>query len=220
VYLIVVGAGGIGCAIVDIAVRDHHNVAVIERDPKKAEAVSRRYDTLVINADAASAEILREAGVERADALIATTHDDATNLMVIAAAGDLGVPTIVSVVNNREHADLFRRLGAHVMENPDVIVAGYLYHAARQPQVRDLVTLPGGAQVFRVTIAATSPLVDLTLREAGKEDLIPDGLLIAAVERDGDLVIPSGSTVIRAGDNVTVFTKSHAPESLIEQLTG
>ncbi|MFH1609956.1 MAG: NAD-binding protein, partial [Candidatus Bipolaricaulota bacterium] len=85
-YLIVVGAGGIGCAIVDIAARERHNVAVIERDPKKAEAVSRRYDVLVINADAASAEILREAGVERADALIATTHDDATNLMVIAAA--------------------------------------------------------------------------------------------------------------------------------------
>lgn len=111
-YLIVVGAGGIGSAIIDLAVRDRHNVAVIERDPKRAEAIIRRYDVLVFNADAASADVLREAGAERADALIATTHDDATNLMVIAAAGDLGVPTIVSVVNNPEHTDLFRRLGA------------------------------------------------------------------------------------------------------------
>ncbi|HPD06705.1 MAG TPA: TrkA family potassium uptake protein [Candidatus Bipolaricaulis sp.] len=219
-YLIVVGAGGIGSAIIDLAVRDRHNVAVIERDPKKAEAIIRRYDVLVFNADAASADILREAGAERADALIATTHDDATNLMVIAAAGDLGVPTIVAVVNNPEHADLFRRLGAHVMENPDIIVAGYLYHSAWHPHVRDLVALPGGAQVFRITITANSPLVDLTLREAGKQGLIPEGLLIAAVERNGDLVIPSGSTVIRAGDNVTVFTKGHVPQSTIEQLTG
>jgi len=219
-YMIVVGAGSIGCAIIDIAVRDRHNVAVIERDPKKADAISLRYDTRVINADAASAEILRAAGVERADALIATTHDDATNLMVIAAAGDLGVPTIVSVVNNREHADLFRRLGAHVMENPDVIVAEYLYHAARQPQVRDLVTLPGGAQVFRVTITEKSPFVGTSLRKAGQRSLVPEGTLIAAIERNGDLIIPSGETVIQAGDVVTVFTKSHAPESLIEQLTG
>ncbi|HAZ27223.1 TPA: TrkA family potassium uptake protein [Candidatus Acetothermia bacterium] len=219
-YMIVVGAGSIGCAIIDIAVRDRHNVAVIERDPKKADAISLRYDTRVINADAASAEILRAAGVERADALIATTHDDATNLMVIAAAGDLGVPTIVSVVNNREHADLFRRLGAHVMENPDVIVAEYLYHAARQPQVRDLVTLPGGAQLFRVTITEKSPFVGTSLRKAGQRSLVPEGTLIAAIERNGDLIIPSGETVIQAGDVVTVFTKSHAPESLIEQLTG
>ncbi|HAZ30266.1 TPA: TrkA family potassium uptake protein [Candidatus Acetothermia bacterium] len=219
-YMIVVGAGSIGCAIIDIAVRDRHNVAVIERDPKKADAISLRYDTRVINADAASAEILRAAGVERADALIATTHDDATNLMVIAAAGDLGVPTIVSVVNNREHADLFRRLGAHVMENPDVIVAEYLYHAARQPQVRDLVTLPGGAQVFRATITEKSPFVGTSLRKAGQRSLVPEGTLIAAIERNGDLIIPSGETVIQAGDVVTVFTKSHAPESLIEQLTG
>ncbi|MBC7093911.1 TrkA family potassium uptake protein [Candidatus Bipolaricaulota bacterium] len=219
-YLIVVGAGGIGNAIIDIAVRDRHNVVVIERDPKKAETITRRYDTLVINADAASAEVLREAGAEHADALITTTHDDATNLMVIAAAGDLGVPTIVSVVNNREHTELFRRLGAHVMENPDVIVAEYLYHAARHPRIRDLVTLPGGAQVFRTTVTEKSPLVGTSLREAGQENLVPDGTLIAAIERNGELIIPSGSTVIQAGDIVTVFTKSHAPESLIERLTG
>lgn len=106
------------------------------------------------------------------------------------------------------------------MENPDVIVAGYLYHAAWHPHVRDLVALPGGAQVFRITITERSPLVGLSLREAGKQGLIPDGLLIAAVEREGDLVIPSGSTVLRAGDNVTVFTKGHVPQSTIEGLTG
>ncbi len=219
-FLIVVGAGGIGTAIVDIAVPDRHNVVVIERDPKRAEAISRRYDVLVINADAASAEVLREAGADRADALIATTHDDATNLMVIAAAQDLGVPTIVSIVNNREHTELFRRLGAHVMENPDVIVAEYLYHAALHPRVRDLVTLPGGAQVFRTTITERSPLVGITLKEAGSRGLIPPGLLIAAVERNGDLVIPSGSTILQAGNVVTIFTKGHVAQSVIEQITG
>jgi len=219
-YLIVVGAGGIGSAIIDLAVHDRHNVVVIERDPKKAEGVTRRYDVLVINADAASADILREAGAERADALIATTHDDATNLMVIAAAGDLGVPTIVSVVNNPEHTELFRRLGAHVMENPDVIVAGYLYHSAWHPRVRDFVALPGGAQVFRITLNENSPLAGLSLREAGKQGVIPEGLLIAAVERDDELIIPSGSTVLQAGNTLTVFTKGHIPGSVIEGLTG
>ena len=60
----------------------------------------------MIQADPASVDALREAGAERADALITTTSDDATNLMVIAAAQDLGIPTIVSVVNNRAHTEL------------------------------------------------------------------------------------------------------------------
>lgn len=219
-YLIVVGAGGIGTALVELAVRDGHNVAVIERNPERASAIAHKYDVLVIQADAASAEALREAGAERADALITTTSDDATNLMVIAVAQDLGVPTILSVVNNRAHTMLFKRLGAHVMENPDVIVAEYLYHAALHPKIRDLVTLPGGAQLFRVTLPPHSPLVGQSLREAGEKGLIPEGVLVAAVERDGELEIAHGNTILQPGDILTVFTKSHTPERLISLLSG
>ncbi|HHE48570.1 MAG TPA: TrkA family potassium uptake protein [Candidatus Acetothermia bacterium] len=219
-YMIVVGAGGIGNALVEIALRDRHNVAVIERDPRKAEAISRKFDALILNADAASVDVLREAGAERADALIATTSDDATNLMVIVLGGDLGIPSLVSVVNNREHTELFRRLGANVMENPEVIVAEYLYNAVHRPKIKDLVTLSGGAQVFRAAVTEKSPLVGRTLREAGQRGLVPNGVLIAAIERSGETIIPSGTTAIEAGDLITVFSKEHATNALIEQLTG
>jgi len=219
-YIIIVGAGGIGSALVEISQRDRHNVAVIEKDPHKAELISRRFDVLVINEDAASIDVLREAGGERADALIATTSDDATNLMVVVLGGDLGIPSLVSVVNNREHTELFRRLGANVMENPEVIVAEYLYNAVQRPKIKDLVTLSGGAQVFRAAVTDRSPLVGRSLREAGGKGLIPDGVLIAAIERAGETIIPSGSTVIEAGDLITVFTTKHATNALIEHLTG
>ncbi len=219
-YIIVVGAGGIGSALVEIAVRDRHNVVVIERDPKKADLLSRRYDILVINADAASQDVLEDAGADRADAIVATTGDDATNLMIVALAQKLGIPSIVSVVNKREHTELFRKLGANVMENPDVIVAEYLYNALQRPKVKDLVTLSGGAQVFRAVITERSPLVGKSLREAGEAGLIPEGILIAAIEREGDVIIPSGATVIQAGDLVTVFSKGHASDELVEKLTG
>ncbi len=219
-YIIVVGAGGIGSALVEIAVRDRHNVVVIEKDPRKADAMSRRHDILVINDDAASVDVLREAGAERADAIVATTGDDATNLMIVALAQKLEVPSIVSVVNNREHTELFRRLGANVMENPDVIVAEYLYNAVQRPKIKDLVTLSGGAQVFRAVVTERSPLVGKSLREAGEAGLIPDGILIAAIEREGQTIIPSGATVVQAGDLITVFSKGHASDAVVERLTG
>lgn len=219
-YIIVVGAGGIGTALVEIAVRDRHNVVVIEKDPQKADHLSRRHDILVINADAASVDVLREAGADRADAIVATTGDDATNLMVVALAQKLEIPSIVSVVNNREHTELFRKLGANVMENPDVIVAEYLYNAVQRPKMKDLVTLSGGAQVFRAVVTERSPLAGKSLREAGEEGLIPDGILIAAIEREGETLIPSGDTVILAGDLITVFSKGHTSDALVEKLTG
>lgn len=219
-YIIVVGAGGIGGAVVEIALRDRHNVAVIERDPQKAEAISRKHDVLVLNADAASVDVLKEAGAERADALIATTSDDATNLMVMVLGGELGIPSLVSVVNNRDHTELFRRLGANVMENPEVIVAEYLYNAVQRPKIKDLVTLSGGAQVFRAAVTEKSPLVGRTLLEAGKRKLLPEGVLIAAIQRGEETIIPSGNTTIQAGDLITVFTTGHATDELIERLTG
>jgi trk system potassium uptake protein TrkA len=207
-------------AVVEIALRDRHNVVVIERDAKKAEAISRKHDVLVLNADAASVDVLKEAGAERADALIATTSDDATNLMVMVLGGELGIPSLVSVVNNREHTELFRRLGANVMENPEVIVAEYLYNAVQRPKIKDLVTLSGGAQVFRAAVTDKSPLVGRTLLEAGKRKLLPPGVLIAAIQRGNETIIPSGNTTIQAGDLLTVFTTGHATDELIERLTG
>ncbi len=219
-YVIIVGAGGIGSALVDLALRDRHDVAVVERDPRKAESVTRRYDVLVINADAAFTEVIRQAGGDRADALITTTHDDATNLMVIAAAADLGVPSIVSVVNVKAHVDLFRRLGAHVMENPDVIVAESLYNAARRRKLTDLVTMAGGAQMFKMTVTRDSPLLGKSLRECGVQGLIPTGILFAALEREGEMLIPSGTTILREGDVVTVYSKEHVTDDFIEGLAG
>ncbi len=219
-YVIVVGAGGIGSALIELALQDRHDVAVVERDPRKAEGVTRRYDVLVINADAAFTEVIRQAGGERADALISTTSDDATNLMVIAAAADLGIPSIVSVVNVKEHVDLFRRLGAHVMENPDLIVAESLYNAARRRKLTDLVTMAGGAQMFRMTITRNSPLVQKSLLECGKQELIPPGILFAALEREGEVLIPSGPTKLQEGDVVTVYSKEHVSDEFIERLAG
>ncbi len=219
-YIIIVGAGAIGTNLIEIAVKDKNDVVVIERDPQRAEEISRSYDVMVVQADAANAEALKEARAERADALIATTRDDATNLMVIFLGKEYGIPSLVSVVNNKEHNVLFRQLGATVMENPEEIVAEYLYNAIKRPRIRDLITLSGGTQVFKAVITEKSPLVGRSLRESGQAGRIPKNTLIVAIERDGKTIIPFGNTVIQAGDLITVFTSGRATDELVKKLTG
>lgn len=219
-YIIIVGAGAIGTNLIEIALKDKQNVVVIERDPKRAEEISRRYDVLVVQADATSAEALKEAHAERADALIATTRDDATNLMTIFLGKEAGIPHLVSTVNHKEHLALFQELGATTMENPEEIVAQHLYNSIKRPQLIDLVTLAGGAQIFKVTVTEKSPLVGRPLRESGKQGKIPQYTLIIALERQGKLIIPSGNTVLQAGDLITVFSNERASDELVKRFTG
>ncbi len=219
-YMIIVGAGSIGASLIEIAVKEKNNVVVIDENADRAKEISNKYDITVLNGDATSAETVREAGSDRADALIATTSDDAVNLMVVSIAEGLDVPSIVSVVNDKEHAEFFRKLGANVMENPEEVVANHLYNAVKRPKVKDFTILPQGDQIFRLTVNEGSPLVGKTLADSSKRGVIPNTVLLLAVERAGERAIPNEDTTIEAEDVLTVFSMERASDELVEKLTG
>ncbi len=152
-YLVIVGAGDIGTPLIDIATTSGNEVAVIERDEARAERASRQYDCLVINDDATTKETLRDAGTERADALISTTDQDATNVMVCLLAQELEVPTIVSVVHNPEHMSVFKQIGVNTMQNPQHLIAEYLYRAVERPSIVDFMRIGEQAAVFEIAVA-------------------------------------------------------------------
>jgi len=219
-YMIIVGAGSIGASLIEIAVKEKNNVVVIDENADRAKEISNKYDITVLNGDATSAETVREAGSDRADALIATTSDDAVNLMVVSIAEGLDVPSIVSVVNDKEHAEFFRKLGANVMENPEEVVANHLYNAVKRPKVKDFTILSQGDQIFRLTVNEESPLVGKTLADSSKRGVIPNTVLLLAVERAGERAIPNEDTTIEAEDVLTVFSMERASDELVEKLTG
>jgi trk system potassium uptake protein TrkA len=219
-YMIIIGAGTVGASLIDIAVSEKNNVVVIDSNGERARGIQDRYDITVLNANATSADTLREAGADRADALVVTTSDDAVNLMVVSIAVDLGVQSIVSVVNDKEHADFFRNLGANVMENPEDVVAHHLYNAVKRPNVMDFTLLPEGAQIFRLQVGADSPLVDRTISESVQRETVPDSMRILAIARDGQQALIDDEYSIQAGDVLTLFSIERVSDDLVEKLTG
>jgi trk system potassium uptake protein TrkA len=207
-YIVIVGAGDIGTPLIEIATTDGNEVVVVERDEERAERASRQYDCLVINADATSKETLQEAGIERADALISTTDQDATNVMVCLLGQELDVPDIVSVVHNPEHRNLFRQIGVNTMQNPQSLIAEYLYRAVKRPSIVDFMRVGDEAEVFEITVGDDAPIAGKTLGEADAEGLIGADTLIVAIERDGEgkPITPRGNTRIEAGDILTVYS--------------
>lgn len=219
-YVIVVGAGQIGSQVIELLTAGGHEVVVLETDAEVADEIGRQYDCLMINADATVQDNLIEAGADDADAIIATTDSDATNMMVLMIGKELEIPSLVSVVQNHEHMNLFRQIGANVLENPQQLIAEYLVRAMQRPSIQDFMSLEGTAEVFEITVTEGAPIAEMTIEEANEAGLIGEDILIVAIEREDDVLTPRGDTVIHEGDLVTVFSREGATEPVIEEFTG
>ncbi|MBV0902796.1 potassium channel family protein [Haloarcula salina] len=211
-YVIIVGAGDIGTPLIELATRDGNEVVVVEHDDERAEYASREFDCLVINDDATVRATLEDARADRADALLTTTDKDATNVMVCLLAKELEIPDIVSVVHDPEHMSLYRQIGVNTMENPQRLIAQYLYRGVQRPAIIDFMELGGDAEVFEIAVAEGAPIAGLTLRNAADEGILTPDMLVVAVERDGEEtpITPRGGTRIEAGDVVTVYSATGA----------
>lgn len=206
-YVIVVGAGQIGSQLIEMATRANHDVVVIEKDEERADEAASRFDALVLHEDATSRATLEEAGIDRADAVISTTDQDAVNVMAMLLAKEFDVPNRVSVVHNPEHMQLFREIGVNAIENPQRLIAEYLLHTVRRPAVTDFMHLAGEAEIFEIEVDERSPAAGKTLTQIGEESLLDEDVLVVAVERGNETLTPKGNTEILPGDAVTVFSQ-------------
>ncbi|WP_144906805.1 potassium channel family protein [Halobellus captivus] len=207
-YLIIIGAGDIGTPLIDIATKSGNEVVVIERDETRANRAADEFDCLVLNADATSKDTLDDAGAAQADALISTTDQDATNVMTCLLAKEFEVPAILSVVHNPEHMGLFEQIGVNTMQNPQQLIAEYLYRAVARPAIVDYMRIGDDAEVFEITVTDEAPIAGKTLKEAAQSGLLTDEMLVVAIERNENdhPITPRGETTIQAGDLLTVYS--------------
>ncbi len=209
-YLIVVGLGGIGKNLVKIATEEKNDVVVIDQDEKRCREIAAKYDVLMIVGDATEKSTLEQAEANRAHALIATTSDDSANLMMALTAKGMGTKKTVAVVNQEEHVEMFKEAGIYMYENPDMTVARHLYFSVKRPRIKDFLPVSGGkAEIFEVMVSDRSKVVGKKISKLR----IKEGIIVA-IERDGDIILPKGDTVIKPHDLVTIFAKAKNVEKI------
>ena len=210
-YLIIVGAGEIGEKLIALALKNKDDVVVIEKNKEKCEEISKKYDAVVINADATDKETLLDAGADNADALI-TTADDATNLLVMSLAKSIGIPSLVSIVNNEENKPMFIEKGVNIVGNPAAITAEYLYRAVRRPMVKDFMSLGERAEIFKISIPPNAKVAGKAVGEVK----LPRGVSIIVIERDSEVIIPAEDTRFQPGDLVTLLARKDKIDKTME----
>jgi trk/ktr system potassium uptake protein len=201
-YIVIVGAGGIGKRLTELTLKDgNHNVIVIDKDQARCEEIARKYDAVAINADATQEDTLDESEVKKADVLVTTTADDATNLMVVSLAKNKGVKHLISVVNQEESKPMYMEKGVKMVKSPNIVMAEHLYKSIKHPTVEEYMNVGVYAEIFRLPINSNSKLSGKTITDIG----LPKKSLIVAVERDRKFIIPTDDIELFSGDKVTVL---------------
>ncbi|ODN31351.1 potassium transporter TrkA [Fervidobacterium thailandense] len=125
-YVVVVGCGKIGLELATRLSSIGFNVTLIDKNPESFEKLPEDYGGFTVVGDATEREILERAKAGKADLLIVTTEDDATNYFVsVVGAKIFGIPNIISLVNDRENVPLFERTGIRVISPVSLAIESF-----------------------------------------------------------------------------------------------
>ena len=172
------------------------NRAIAER---AAEALER---TIVLNGDGLDSALLNEAGVARADAMLAVTDDDKTNMLAAVRAKAEGCPFAIALINDPTLVPLMAPLGIDAYINPRATTVSSILRHIRHGRVRQVYSIGDAeAEMIEAEVMSTSPLAGQTMRDID----FPEGVLIGAVMKNGEVMRPLGTLKIEAGDVIALF---------------
>jgi trk system potassium uptake protein TrkA len=204
--VIIVGGGNIGLFLAEALEAEHPNVSpkLIELDTKRSQYVAEQLTrTVVLNGDALDRELLEEANVQATETVIAVANDDEVNILASLLAKRYGCTRAMTLINNASYAPLITSLGIDVVVNPRAITVSRILEHVRRGRIRSVHSLPDGlAEVIEAEALETSPLVGSPLREID----LPPGMIVGAIARGEEVIIPRGETVIQAHDRIIMFT--------------
>ncbi|MEE8545658.1 MAG: Trk system potassium transporter TrkA [Alphaproteobacteria bacterium] len=215
--VVIVGGGNIGVYLAQQLEHEHPDVKakIIEIDRARAEYVADQLGrTVVIHGNALDREILDEANVGTAEAIIAVANDDEVNILSSLLAKRDGCKRAMTLVNNPTYPPLVASLGIDVVISPRATTVSTILHHIRRGRILSVHSVAGGAaEVIEAEALETSPLVGKPLRDVD----LPAGITVGAVVRGEESIIPRGDTRIEAHDRVVIFAVSDVVKK-VEQL--
>ncbi|MEM9974400.1 MAG: Trk system potassium transporter TrkA [Pseudomonadota bacterium] len=206
--VVIVGGGNVGLSVAQEleARRERVRVKVIERNRQCAERAADALErTIVLNGDGLSRELLAEAGIDRANAVLAVTDDDKTNLLTAVRAKSAGCPFTICLVNDPTLIPLMGPLNIDAYIDPRATTVSSILRHIRHGRVRGVYSIGDAeAEVIEAQVLSTSPIAGQLIRDID----FPEGVLVGAIMKGGEVIRPVGGTRIDEGDIITIFAMS------------
>jgi len=222
-FILIVGGGKVGTYLARALLNEDHEVVVIEKDPKKAQMMANLLETDIgIVGDGCDPLVLENAGIARADVVIADTGDDEDNLVVSIISNRQARPArVIARVNNPRNKQIFESLDpkhpVKVISSTELIL-GLIDEEVNIHEATPMMTLrKGDLELVKLSVPNNSPANGKRVADIG----LPKDSVIVAVERgDQDLVVPNGETMIQSGDAMIIMSKKGGRPQIRAALVG
>lgn len=219
---IIVGGGIVGTQLAQALIDEKQDLVIIEKDPEEARHLANRLDCLVITGLGNSPEILRSAGIDSAQYLIAVTGSDEINMVVcgLAYQENEKVLTVARVRNTDYHSfGVFSNplLGTSCMVHPDLEVARTIIRSIEHGAMGDVRAFEDtDLRLTHIPIETGSIFVNRTIRDLRKT--IPYKFLIVSLMRKSAYLIPRGDTLLLEGDVAYIIASDEVLEELYKSV--
>lgn len=205
--VIVVGAGSVGTAVCAQLAKEGHDVTVIDSDARALLEISNMCDVFGFEGNGADISILRRAGADKSQLLLAVTPRDELNILCCAAAKKLGTKNTVARVRNPEYSELMQLMrddmNLSFTINPELAAAKEIYRMLRFPSAAKIETFGRGrVELAEFTVSESSLLCGVSLFDLRSK--LKMKFLVCCVLRGEEVIIPSGDFCIEAGDVISV----------------
>jgi trk system potassium uptake protein TrkA len=188
------------------------NIKIIESRSERSEKIADMLtNTLVIHGDGTDMDLLALEGIIDMDAFISVTGDDETNIISTLMARHLQVPRTIALVNKTEYLPITPTIGMDAVVSKNLLTVNAILHFIQKSIMENVVTIPGvDAEILEIVPHSGSKIIKKQLYKIN----FPKSAILGAVQRQDQVIIPTGDTQINAGDRVVIFSLPHALEEV------
>ncbi len=205
--VIILGGGNIGLCLAEEIEEKHPGVSarIVEVDRRRAQLVAQRLSrTMVLHGDGLDPDILEEANVRASETVVAVTNSDEGNILASLLAKRYGCQRAITLINKTTFQPLVHPLGIDAVVSPRSITVSSILQHVRRGRIKAVHSLREGfAEVIEAEALETSTLINMPL----KDIRMPAGVIVGAIVRGNDVIIPRPSTVIKPNDRVIILAE-------------
>lgn len=219
--IVISGAGEVGRYLAKMLIKEDHDLVLIDKDDDLIKEVDNSYDLMTVSGFCTSFSTLKEAKVHSCDLYISVTNSQDTNILSCIFAKKLGAKKTIARVDNMEYLNpinklTFINLGIDKMIYPEFLAAKEIVGVLKQTGSTEVFEFSGGKlTLFVIKLDETSPIINLTLREAAKLTHNKNYRAVA-ITRDNVTIIPKGDDVMLQNDLVYMITNPEGIQDLLK----
>ena len=218
-YVLIGGAGMMGIELAKTLLHRGHTVAVIDTDASACQYAREKIGVMAFEGSAVNTTTLLEAGIGKANIVIAALREDALNLALVTLSRHYQVSQVVVRMRDRDFAEPYQLAGAtHIISTTELAI-NRVVNAIEYPQVDAMMHFEQGQiEVLKLSIPKECYIVGRSLAEIAQDPRFPSGTLVIGYQAHphADLVIPNGSTVLESGSTILAVTKPELVRQIID----